>query len=238
MKAKTMVGRASEAKASAVPALVTPYIKQFLIQHDFPEKYTLNPAAYMEEVEGFPHKWNDRFHPSSDIAPSELDLYNAKHPVIGPTLKRESFTPSSMIAMQVGTAMHAMFEAVLVQIGLTTKDECEIFFKEETLGISGLCDIRKVHIPEGDVLVDIKTCSKLPTKPSLLHELQVMLYMDLMKDAPKELGTVLYLEKAYPHSIIDIPVKFDRAALEGLYAKWIRVRAAIKNNDPSGLSTK
>jgi hypothetical protein len=213
-------------------SLVSPHIECALMeQHEAP--------SYTIKIDHGEHKWNERFHPSSDLLIPERELYNLKHPVIGPTYKRAPMTASSLIAVQLGTAIHAMFEALLVDLNLTTKEECEVYFREDTLGISGLCDIRNLILPDGrKILVDIKTCSKFPTSLTLSHRLQVALYMDLMEGAPHDIGTCLYIQKASPHKLKDIPIYMDDETQEELrkvYTRWSNVRKALAANDPSGL---
>jgi len=214
-------------------SLVTPYLEEAILRQDWPAEYPIR--VHNSKF----HPWNNRFHPSSDIKANDLDLYYQKHPSYGPYLKKEIVTPSVIMAWQIGSALHAMLQSMMVHIGLTTVEECEVYFKEQKLGVSGSCDVRRAFLPSGQTpLIDIKTCSKMPIVADPSHVLQVQVYMDLLEEKPRDLGSVLYLEKSAPHKMKDFPVYPNPHALDNLYQKWIRVREAVENNDVSGLRCK
>lgn len=208
--------------------VITPYLEEALALADWPEEYPVK--VYNKE-----RKWDGMFHPSSDITAGEMALYYKFHPKYRGMLQEERITPTLQMTFQIGSACHSIIQSMLIHLGFTTEEEVEVKFVNEEKSISGTTDVRTVTLPNGrKFLIDIKTCNQLPKEVSLSHAMQIMVYGDNVEDAPEELA-VVYFEKAYPHRIRDFVVKRDDEKLEELYAKWDKVRVAVRNSDTSEL---
>lgn len=205
-----------------------PYIEEALIKKGtFPEEY---PIKVMNKERIF----DGMFHPSSDTELGEYQLYYKFHPNFHDLLETESITPTSKLTMQIGSALHAVLQSVLSQLGFCTLDDVEVKFINKDKMISGTVDILKLTLPNGDeYLVDIKSTSRKPTE-RYSYEMQLRLYQDNCPGAPDKM-ILLYIEKAYPHNLYEMIVEKDDKLLNELYDRWDRVKVAIRTNDTSQL---
>jgi hypothetical protein len=209
--------------------LITPYIEQAVMTADWPPEYPVK--VYNKE-----RVWDGYFHPSSDPYAGEILLYCKFNPELQKGLLPEHISPSLAMTFQVGSALHAIIQSMLIHLGFTTEEEVEVSYVNEERHTSGTTDIRKLTLPNGrEVMVDIKTCSKLPTSVRANYKTQLRIYQDNVPDAPDEM-VILYIEKAHPHGIRDFIVEKDPDELNMIYAKWNRVLEAVEFNDPSSLT--
>jgi len=208
--------------------VITPYIEEALVKADWPEEYPVK--VYNKE-----RKWDGMYHPSSDVLAGEMQLYYKFNPEFRSMLQEERPTPTLEMTFQIGSAFHAIGESMLVHLGLTTLEECEVHFRNEEKKISGTTDIRTLTLPNGrKFIVDLKSCNMLPKEVSKAYALQIMVYQDNVPGAPEEMA-IIFFEKAYPHRIRDFVVKKDQAELDKVYEKWEKVQVAIRNKSTEGL---
>jgi len=206
---------------------LTPYLEQAIVQANWPEEYAI-------KVHNKERVWDGYFHPSSDAANEELFLYY-KFSEAG-RLKWEPFSPGSIMAMQIGSAIHALVESMLIHLEFTTPEFCEVPFINEKNWCSGTVDVQRVTLRDGSgetPPIEIKSCSVLPQKVSKAHILQLQPYLDMACGEPQDYGIVLYIEKSYPHRLGEFRVERDQALLDSVYAKWSRVRDAIESKGPT-----
>ena len=204
--------------------VLIPYIEEALIKdNSFLEEYPV-PVLNKERV------FDGMFHPSSDTELGDYQLYYKFHPDFHDLLETERLSPTSKITMQIGSALHAVFQNLLIRLGFCTLDEVEVKFVNKEKMISGTLDIRKLTLPNGDeYLVDIKSTSREPQE-RYNYSMQLRLYQDNCPDAPDKM-ILLYIQKAYPHNLYEIVVEKDDKALNDLYDRWDRVKVAIRTGD-------
>ena len=209
---------------------ITPYIEEALVKNDgvWPEEYGVK--VYNKE-----RKFDNMYHPSSDVSAGETQLYYKFHPELRLQCEKERIMPNLQMTFQVGSAFHSVIQSMLIHLGFTTEDKVEVKFRNEERMIAGAVDVLELTLPNGEsFLVDIKSCNKLPNEASYQYSMQLRVYQDNCPGAPERMA-LLFIEKSYPHRIRDIEVHKDEQELNKLYDKWNRVRVAIRNNDPSTL---
>lgn len=206
---------------------LTPYLEKAIVEADWPKEYAIK--VYNKE-----RKWDGYFHPSSDAAAGELFLYYKFAQTN--ELKWERFSPSSVMTMQIGSALHSLIESMLAHLKFTSVEFCEVPFTNEENMCSGTLDVQRVFLRDGtgeSPPVEIKSCSTLPQKVIEGHAYQLQPYLDMGCGEPADYGIVLYIEKAYPHRLKEFVVKRDPVVLDEIYSKWKRVREAVALKDPS-----
>ena len=204
---------------------ITKYIEEALLKGDiFPEEYPVK--VYNKE-----RKFDNMYHPSSDVMAGELRLYYAFHPTERLLCQEERITPTLAMTFQVGSVFHSVIQNLLIHLGFTTLDKVEVKFRNEERMIAGAVDVLELVTPDGTFLVDIKSTNQLPKEASEQYAMQLRVYQDNCPGAPDRMA-LLFIQKSYPHKIKTIEVKKDDEKLLNLYDKWHRVRVAISKNDP------
>lgn len=208
---------------------ITPYIEEALMMGDiFPEEYPVK--VFNKE-----RKFDNMYHPSSDVSAGETQLYYKFHPELRLLCQEERISPTLAMTFQVGSVFHSVIQNLLIHLGFTTEDKVEVKFRNEDRMIAGAVDVLELTLPDGEkFLVDIKSTNQLPKEASYQYSMQLRVYQDNCPDAPERMA-LLFIQKSYPHKIKTIEVLKDDNELQKLYDKWDRVRVAIKNNDPSTL---
>jgi len=207
---------------------ITPHIEEALLHADWPEEYPVK--VFNKE-----RKFDNMYHPSSDVTAGELQLYYKFHPELRLQCQEERISPTLQMTFQVGSAFHSIIQSMLIHLGFTTMEEVEVKFKNEERMCAGAVDILKLRTPDGEqFLVDIKSCNQLPKEASYQYQMQLRTYQDNCPGAPDRMA-LLFIQKSYPHKIKTIEVMKDQDELDKLYDKWDRVRVAIGKNDNSGL---
>jgi len=207
---------------------ITPHIEEALLNADWPEEYPVK--VFNKE-----RKFDNMYHPSSDVTAGELQLYYKFHPELRLQCQEERISPTLQMTFQVGSAFHSIMQSMLIHLGLTSLDKVEVKFKNEERMCAGAVDILKLRTPDGEeFLVDIKSCNQLPKEASYQYQMQLRTYQDNCPGAPDRMA-LLFIQKSYPHKIKTIEVMKNQDELDKLYDKWDRVRVAIGKNDNSGL---
>lgn len=208
--------------------IITPYLEQAIMTSDWPEEYPVK--VYNKE-----RVWDGYFHPSSDPHAGEYLLYCKFHPELQKKLLKEYISPTLAMTFQIGSALHAIVQSMLIHLGFTTEDEVEVKYVNEERHTSGTTDVRRLTLPNGrEMLVDIKTCNKLPQSVVNHYKTQIRIYQDNVPNAPDEMA-ILYIEKSYPHRIRDFIIEKDQEELDSVYNKWNKILEAVEFNDPSSL---
>jgi len=209
---------------------ITPYLEEALIHGDWPEEYPVK--VFNKE-----RKFDNMYHPSSDVSAGEMQLYYKFHPELRLLCENERITPTLQMTFQVGSAFHSIMQNLLIHLGLTTLDMVEAKVWNPDRMIAGAIDVLELKTPDGErFLVDIKSCNQLPKDASHQYAMQLRVYQDNHPDAPDRMA-LLFVEKTYPHRIRTIEVEKDQNELDRLYDRWSKVRVAIKNNSPSELKS-
>lgn len=207
---------------------ITPHLEEALIHADWPEEYPVK--VYNKE-----RKFDNMYHPSSDITAGEMQLYYKFHPEWRPLLQEERISPTLQMTFQVGSAFHSIIQSMLIHLGFTSLDKVEVKFLNEERMIAGAVDVLELTTPDGErFLVDIKSTNMLPKEASYSYSMQLRVYQDNCPGAPDRMA-LLFVEKAYPHRLRTIEVKKDEQELQKVYTKWSKVRVAISSSDPSDL---
>jgi hypothetical protein len=216
--------------AIANQKVLVPYLESALVGRgstSWPDEWTI-------KVDNKEHLFDGYFHPSGHAAMPALMLYYQFHPDTQPRLEFGRETPISVMTLQMGSAIHALVQSMLVHLDLVDPEEVEVSFVNEFRHCSGTLDARKLKVADGPLL-EIKGWARLPQKPLPQHELQMQPYMDLGCEEPRDYGILLYVEKPYPHRFQEFIVRRDEQILEAIYRKWAAVREAIETSDPSRL---
>jgi hypothetical protein len=208
---------------------ITRYIEEALMKGDiFPEEYPVK--VYNKE-----RKFDNMYHPSSDVMAGELQLYYRFHPTERLQCLEERISPTLAMTFQVGSVFHSVIQNLLIHMGFTSLEKVEVKFSNEERMIAGAVDVLELVTPDGEkFLVDIKSTNQLPKEASEQYAMQLRVYQDNCPGAPDRMA-LLFIQKGYPHKIKTIEVKKDQEALDKLYDKWDRVRVAIGKNDPASL---
>lgn len=206
--------------------VLTPHLEKEIVSRGLPLDYDIQIRHKEYGDDGY-------FHPSGDtLAPDKL-LYYKFHP--DHKIKKE-FTIDAKMAMTMGTAMHSIFDQMLINFGFVEPEDVEHQFVSEERWCSGTVDIRKCTLPNGSWYpVEMKTTDTLPKSPNIWHRAQLNIYMDLAYDPPVDQAVVLYWQKRYPHHFKDFVIERDQSLLDQIYARWRRVREAIEFDDPTML---
>ncbi len=204
--------------------VLIPYIEDALLKDDvWPESYPV-PVYNKERI------FDRMFHPSSDTELGDYQLYYKFHPDFNSLLERESLSSTSKLTMQIGSALHAVLQNLLIHLGFCELGDVEVKFTNAEKEISGTVDILTLRLPNGDeYLVDIKSTSREPTE-NYAYSMQLRLYQDNCPGAPDKM-ILLYIQKAYPHNLYEVVVEKDDIALTELYDRWDRVKVAIRTDD-------
>ncbi len=120
--------------------LLSPLLEKLILDANWPEEWALKVHNEERVVDGY-------FHPSSDALSPELYLYYKFHP--DSRLVYERFYPATIMAFQIGSALHSMLQSMLIHLGLTSEEECEVSFVNTERWVSGTVDVRRVQIPNG-----------------------------------------------------------------------------------------
>ena len=209
---------------------ITPYLEEALIKNGvvWPEEYSVK--VYNKE-----RKFDNMYHPSSDVLAGEMQLYYKFHPELRLQLDEERISPTLQMTFQVGSAFHSVIQSMLIHLGFTTEDKVEVKIWNPDRMIAGAIDILELTTPDGErFLVDIKSTNQLPTEATHGYAMQLRVYQDNHPDAPDRMA-LLFVEKSYPHRIRTIEVEKNQNELNQLYDRWHKVRVAIGKNDPSEL---
>ena len=209
--------------------VIVPHIESALIKNNtWPEEYPVK--VYNKE-----RVWDGMFHPSSDSDLGEYQLYYKFHPDFHNLLEVESISPSTKLTFQIGSALHAVIQNLLIQLGFCTLDDVEVKFINKDRMMSGTVDILHLRLPNGeDYLIDIKSTSREPKEAPYNYAMQLRIYQDNCPGAPDKMA-LLYISKTYPHKFYEIVVEKDNKELNDLYDKWNRVKVAISANDTKHL---
>jgi hypothetical protein len=215
-------------KSMGKKEVLVPYIEEALIKdNSFMEEYVI-------KVQNKERIFDGMFHPSSDTELGDYQLYYKFHPKYHDLLETERPSPESKLTMQIGSALHAVVQSVLVKLGFCTLDDVEVKFINKERMISGTVDILKLTLPNGDeYLVDIKSTSREPQE-RYNYAMQLRLYNDNCPGSPDKM-ILLYIQKASPHKFYEIVVEKDDKLLDELYDRWDRVKVAIRTGDTKHL---
>lgn len=210
--------------------LLTPEFERAILADDWPEEYAI-------KVNNKEHKFDGYFHPSGDLSKDPLQLYYKFHPDWHDKWEVERADPTLIMTWQIGSAIHAMMQGMLVHLGFCDPSEIEVSFVNEKRHVSGTIDVQRCHLASGHVIpLEIKSAYMLPKEPYPNHIDQFQVYMDLAcGEEPAEEGAFVYIEKQSPHRIGEFVIQRDEARLNQIYAKLDLVREAIDLSDPSML---
>lgn len=211
-------------------SLLTHHFERAIMLQDWPEEYPIK--VYNKE-----RKWDGYFHPSSDATADPLFLYYKFHPDFH--LQQERLDPTTVMTFQIGSALHAMMQSMLIHIGFTSEEFVEVQYVNEEIWSSGTTDVQRAWTPShpDPFPVEIKSAQRIPNKPIFANKVQFNIYLDNCdpEHGPYEYGSLLYVEKPSPHRIKDFIVYRDESLLDEVYTKWDNVMQAIANGDPSTL---
>lgn len=213
--------------------ILVPLLEQKLIEkgeNSWPEEYAIR--IYNKE-----RKFDGYFHPSSHAEASDFLLYYMMHPQWRDKLLPPNHSPDTIMNFQVGSAFHALIQSMLIEMGLTKKEDVEVPFVNVKRNCSGTIDIKKLWIPGYDDFfpVEFKSAGHIPKAPPSTYIKQFQIYMDAGYDEPQERGIMLFLSKSSPHRFREFVIERDEVILKQVYDKWSRVMEAVALNDTSML---
>lgn len=192
------------------------------------------PEEYVIKVHNKERKWDGMFHPSSDCAPGDLELFFKFNPKTRDLLRHNRPSVDTIMTWQIGSAIHAVVQSMIINMGFTKEEECEVTYVSKERNSTGTIDIRNVWLPgeSEPIMVDIKSAAYLPPKNAQYsYQQQLQVYMDIGDKEPRERGLILYVEKAHPHRMKEFVIRRDEKMLNEIYGKWSRVLEAIEFNN-------
>lgn len=212
--------------------ILTPHIERELLlrgEDVWPEEYAIK--VYNKE-----RRWDGYFHPSSHAALSGRELFYLFHPDPEVRVKQPPPSVELIMTFQVGSAYHSLLQSMLIHLGFTTEEDCEVSFVNKERHCSGTIDVKQVTLPDGSKhLLEIKSAGYLPKSPPDYYVKQVQVYMDAAFETPQQTGILLFLEKSAPHRFKEFLIERDERILDEVYSKWNTVLEALEFNDPSML---
>jgi hypothetical protein len=218
---------ASFIKDLAKKEILVPHINNYLARADFPSKFEIDIPTQKEP--------DDAFHPSSDCAPCECELY-AKFAGVA---EKQELTSTSHKNFFVGHFWHGLLQDILCErLGFCEKDdiEKELRFQDHKWWARGFADIAKCDIPgKGSYLIDFKTMNSYSyQKPaeSLLAKWQLQVACYMAWDNRVESAIIIGIQKDTPHEFKEFVFNRDDKILEPVYEKWNIVADALKNDQP------
>ncbi len=208
---------------------IIPFIEEALIKNNtWPEEYPVK--VYNKE-----RIFDGMFHPSSDSELGDYQLFYKFHPNFHNLLEAENISPSTKLTFQIGSALHAVIQSMLVHLGFSNLEDVEVKFINKERMISGTVDILRLRLPnDKEFLIDIKSTSKAPKEAPYNYAMQLRIYQDNCPGAPDRMA-LLYISKTHPHTFYEIVVEKDDKLLNELYERWDRVKVAIRTNDTNDL---
>lgn len=207
--------------------LIIPYIDQALSKDEW-------PSSYQIQVDTRPHdsRVDDYFHPSSHCIPGPRKLQMMIDPRFRDKILVEKMSPTSMMTISYGSALHAILQTQLKMAGILTEEQIEVPLVNEDLHARGHMDFLLDHPNGNKYCVDIKTRNSrgFDNDRGPLPEwvAQLNCYMDWIgvDDA-----IVLVVESGYPFRMKEWHFKKSSNVIDPIYKKWRYVRGMIERGE-------
>jgi hypothetical protein len=208
--------------------ILLPYFEMAMLDDQWPDHYDIrvDSSPYYGAGDGY-------FHPSTHPLMGERQLYLLFHPDTQHLLVPERKSLKGQMTLAMGSALHAVMQTQMEQAGLIHKNDIEVEYINTDHHVRGRIDWI-AHLPNGLVApVEFKTrmswAFKKQDNPEPSWLAQLNLGMDAMD---MDFGIILMLESGFPYQMREFHVRRNRALLDDIYAKFDRVREAIRTNTP------
>lgn len=209
--------------------LILPYFESSMLADNWPESYMvkIDSSPYYGAGDGY-------FHPSTHALMGERELYYRFHPETRHLMIPEPPSIQRQMAFAMGSALHGVLQTQMEMMNLVRgPGDIEVEYINHEHHLRGRIDWI-CHLPNGQVLpVEMKTrtVSKFAwqnePEPSWIAQLNLG-----MDSQDSDLGILLMVEAGYPYRMTEFQIKRDRELLDGIYAKFDRVRAAVAASTP------
>lgn len=176
------------------------------------------------------------FHPSTHALMDERELYYHFHPDHYAHLMHEKWSMQSIMAVTVGTAMHAIFQTQFQMLGWLSESNTEAEFIDKVHMARGRLDCVLTGHPTEDVIpLELKSIThrmfdkqmEIGIKPS--WDAQFSICLDQLG---YDSGILLMFEIGQPFRMHEFRVTKNQQLVDETYAKWDRVREAIARDTP------
>lgn len=219
-------------KGVANDDIVIPALELALFSDKWPESYDI-------KVDLGRHKppppgeigW---FYPSTHCLMDKRRLYYEIHPDYRDQLPKEKFPMSSIVAMTMGTAAHAIVQTQLQMAGkIVSEDDIEVRFRNEQRRCRGRLDFLFTRKNGKKIPVEMKTQNSRGYSftdeilPSWECQLQVT-----MDGLGYEEGVLFVMEMGSPWQMREFRVYRDEELLNLIYEKWATVLEHVVANKP------
>lgn len=209
--------------------IILPYFEASMMADNWPMSYqvTIDSSPYYGAGDGY-------FHPSTHALKGERELYYMMHPETAGLMVPEPNSIQRQMAFAMGSALHGVLQTHMEMMNLVRgPQDIEVEYINHEHHLRGRIDWI-CHLPNGQVLpVEMKTRTvsrfAWQNEPEPSWVAQLNLGMD-SQDA--DLGILLMVEAGYPYRMQEFQIHRDRELLDGIYAKFDRVREAIARNEP------
>lgn len=213
--------------------LILPYLESGLLADNWPPSYTIeidSSPYYGLDEDGKPDGY---FHPSSHALLGERELYYRFHPDTRDKMAWERNSLQRQMGFAMGSALHGVIQTQLVMMGLVAPEDVEVEYTNEEHHVRGRIDWLATHPNGTPMVVEMKTRTAFLFAKQTEPEPGWIAQLNLGLDAQDcDLGVLLMVESGFPYRCTEFQVKRDRELLDGLYAKFDRVRAAVEANEP------
>lgn len=213
--------------------IILPYLDAGLLADKWPTKYSIEVDSspyYGLKEDGSPDGY---FHPSTHSLLDERQLYLMFHPATRHLMIRERNSVQRQMIFAVGSALHAVVQTQLQMMGVVKPEDIELKYTNVEHHIKGAIDW-VCYLPDGQkVVVEMKTRNpfQFSKQTEILPSWRNQLNLGL-DSQDCDLGVLLMMESGFPYRMTEFTVKRDRELLDGIYAKFDRVRAAIAADTP------
>lgn len=204
--------------------LILPYFESSLLADNWPESYqiTIDSSPYYGAGDGF-------FHPSTHACKGERELYYMTHPRYRDKLLLERPSMQREMAFAMGSALHGVLQTHMEMVELVRgPQDIEVEYINTEHHVRGRIDWI-THHPNGSIIpVEMKTRTAFKYGTQTEPEPEWLAQLNLGLDSQdSDLGIILMVESGYPYRMREFQVRRDRELLDGIYAKFDRVREAV-----------
>lgn len=216
--------------------LILPYFESSITGGNWPDEYTVTidsrPYYGLADLDGQGNKGgagDGYFHPSTHSMWSRRKLFYAFHPEYGKQAVEPKKTLQGEMTLSMGSALHGIIQAQMVQSGLLREENVEFEYVNEVHKCRGRIDFIVDH-PRGDTIpVELKTVNSysFAKLEGVRDYWDAQLSMGL-DNSGHDFGILLALESGWPYRMREFHVQRNDQLLSEIYEKFDDVRDYLK----------
>lgn len=208
--------------------MVAPYLKNAVLAGNWPRMYNIpvDSSPYYGTDDGY-------FHPSTHGLLGARRLYYEFHPETRAKMVWEDRDLSDEMLLAMGSALHAVVQTQLQQVGILRSENVEKEFIITRHHVRGRTDMVVDHPTAGLLPVEFKTMNveryRFIKQP--MERWEVQLGMALY-GLGYDYGILLLMQRGDPYDMQEFPIERNNSLLEPIFAKFDYVREAIRRDEP------